>query len=456
MLGAEPSLTIIITVFNQQHFVQRAVQSCLIQQIQNLEIIVIDDGSETAIYLPDVQLPAGAQLKLFRQVNGGVASARNFGIEKATGDFIKFLDCDDELLPDCCAAQLASVTVARQQLSIIGYRVQQGGRWVEGVPKFDRFFTAVLQGNVAPLHAFMYRKCDIQAIGGFDETERTRAAMEDYDFHLRLAMSGVIAVTVHQCGVLYHRLPQSRSSDTRKVHQANIRILVSAIDHFLVAGKMALTDSIDSSWRNTDLAEAILTGIVQQAVQSQDYQGFLPVLVKLQQKLSILESSSAYQLQWQAKCRLAATNNVDQQQFWRQILLMLEQTKLPDSRLSQPGYWFRPQAPALAAHFFDGILLAQTLACARKSKGLWLWGPGVWGDYWLSMLSAIQVTPCGFIDSQAKQGDSYQQLPCLQLDDIPSAKLQHIIICSRDSYVSILQVLNSRQLGHLALHYVTL
>jgi hypothetical protein len=72
------------------------------------------------------------------------------------------------------------------------------------------------------------------------------------------------------------------------------------------------------------------------------------------------------------------------------------------------------------------------------------------------MLSAIQVTPCGFIDSQAKQGDSYQQLPCLQLDDIPSAKLQHIIICSRDSYVSILQVLNSRQLGHLALHYVTL
>lgn len=456
MLGAEPSLTIIITVFNQQQFVQRAVQSCLIQQVNNLEIILIDDGSETEIYLPDVQLPAGVQLKLYRQQNGGVASARNFGIEKATGDFIKFLDCDDELLPDCCVAQLASVSAARQQLSIIGYRVQQGGRWVEGVPKFDQFFTAVLQGNVAPLHAFMYRKCDIKAIGGFDETERTRAAMEDYDFHVRLAMSGVTAVTVHQCGVLYHRLPQSRSSDTRTVHQANIRILINAIDHCLVSDTEAFTNSIDSTWHNTDLAEALLTGIVQQAVQSQDYQGFLPVLVKLQQKLSICESSSAYQLQWQARSRLAATTNAEQQQFWQQVLCLLEQTKLPDCRLSQPGYWFRPQAPALAAHFFDGVVLAQALASASTSTGLWLWGPGVWGDYWLSMLSAIQVTPCGFIDSQAKQGDSYQQLPCLPLDDIPPEKLQHIIICSRDSYISILKVLNSRQLGHLALHYVTL
>jgi len=456
MLGAESSLTIIITVFNQQHFVQRALQSCLIQKVKNLEIILIDDGSHPAIYLPDVQLPQGIQLKLYRQANGGVASARNFGLKMASGDFIKFLDCDDELLPDCCLAQLASVAADRPQLSIIGYRVQQGNRWVEGVPKFDQFFTAVLQGNIAPLHAFMYRKCDIMAIGGFDVTERTRAAMEDYDFHLRLAMNGVTAVTVHQCGVLYHRQPQSRSSDTQQVHQANIRILLSAIDSCLFSGSTEFTQIIDSTWQNTDLAEAILTGIVQQAVQSQDYQGFLPVLAKLRSKLSVSESFSAYQLQWQAKSRLASTDNTDQQQFWQHILLLLDDPKMPNCRLSQPGYWFRPQSPTLAAHFFDGILLAQTLNSASKSQGLWLWGPGVWGDYWLSMLAAMQVTPCGFIDSQAKQGASYQRLPCLQLDDIPREKLQHIIICSRDSYVSILNVLNARQLGHLALHYVTL
>ncbi|MBU1312262.1 MAG: glycosyltransferase family 2 protein [Gammaproteobacteria bacterium] len=456
MSEADPLLTIIITVFNQQHFVQRALQSCYLQQVENLEILLIDDGSEPAICLPNDLVPNGVRLRLLRQANGGVASARNFGIKQARGRFIKFLDCDDELLADCCSAQLSSMAFDRARLSIIGYRVVQGARWVEGVPKFDQLFTALLQGNVAPLHAFMYRTSDVLAIGGFDESERTRAAMEDYDFHLRLAMFGVSAVTVHQCGVVYHRQKLSRSSNNNIVHQANIRILLNAVDHFLAVDTADSGNYVGSTWSKPDAYEAILTGIVQQAVQSNDYQNFLPILQKLRQLNGAFESISSYQLQLQAHSRQALTVDVNQQQFWQLVLNILPKLSVPVDRMSQPGYWFRPQSPALAGHFFDGILLAKAISQASQSQGLWLWGTGVWGDYWLTMLAAVNKTPLGFIDSYAEPNDTYKSLPCLRPESVPKEQLHHIIICSRDSYMTIADWLNARNMGQHVLHYVTL
>lgn len=438
-------LSIIITVYNQQDFLERAIFSCLTQKVEGLEIIVVDDGSIVPIVLPEFTLPESTSLHLLRKENGGVASARNLGLAHAKGAYLKFLDCDDELLPDCCSAQLSSVNVTRAELSIIGYRVTQGDKWVEGISKFDSLLPALLQGNVAPLHSFMYRAEDVHAINGFDQTDRTLLAMEDYDFNLRLALRGIKAITVHQVGVLYHRQGVSRSSDTRKVHQANVRILLYAIESILTAEiiQACLLD--------------VLQGIAQLAVQSQDFKSFLEILPKLKDLKVGSSALMAAKFELQVESRLTSAKNTDEQQFWRlqSELLSLAELNTAES-LCQPGYAYRPASPPLAAHYFDGVLLAAALAQAIESKGLWLWGKGVWADYWLSMLNSFGIQPLGFIDSYAEDGDEYNNLPCMKLSRIPEHRLHNVIICSRDSYFTIRQLLAEQKLEKIILHYVTI
>jgi GT2 family glycosyltransferase len=440
------SLSIIITVFNQQHFLERALRSCITQQVDRLEILVIDDGSEPEIFLPNVGRVDGVSVRLLRKANGGVASARNLGIWEAKGTFLKFLDCDDELLPDCCSAQLASIRSELPELSIIGYRVQQGMKWVEGVPKFDGLIPALFQGNLAPLHAFLYRSKDVRAIGGFDQTERTLETMEDYDFNLRMALRGVIATTIHRTGVVYHKQLGSRSADTQKLHQASIRIIDYALEEILqgrVEHEPCLLD--------------ILHGVILHAVQSQDYRSFLPLIPRLK---SIKTSSSLLlinKLQWQVQGRLALAKSAEESMFWQQVLDLAQQSELESEQLlNPPSYSLRASGPLLAVHYFDGILLGRVLAKSIQSKGLWLWGTGVWADYWLMMLGSFDITPKGFIDSAATTNMNYKNLACYQLDQIPPEQIEHVIICSRDGYQAILAAMTERNMADRVLHYVTL
>ena len=90
-------ISVIIPAYKQEQYLPDAIESCLTQLVKPDEIIVVDDGS------PDrtAEIAAKYPVKLIRQVNKGLASARNAGIMNATGDWILPLDSDDILLDDC-------------------------------------------------------------------------------------------------------------------------------------------------------------------------------------------------------------------------------------------------------------------------------------------------------------------------------------------------------------------
>lgn len=91
-------ISLIIPTYNRADFIAVAVKSALAQTYLNFEIIVVDDGSTdtTEEVVAALKHP---QLFYFKQANAERAAARNFGIQKATGDYITFLDSDDFLLP---------------------------------------------------------------------------------------------------------------------------------------------------------------------------------------------------------------------------------------------------------------------------------------------------------------------------------------------------------------------
>ena len=101
----EPSISVVIPAFRAERTIQRAMDSVLAQTKPASEIIVVDDGS------PDNQAAIvsqyGPPVILLRQANGKTAVARNTGIERATGDFVAFLDADDYWEPEKLERQLA-------------------------------------------------------------------------------------------------------------------------------------------------------------------------------------------------------------------------------------------------------------------------------------------------------------------------------------------------------------
>ncbi len=90
-LATSPLFSVIIPVYNREHFIARAIESVLKQTFRDFELIVVDDGSTDNT--PNIA--AKYPLTLIRQPNRGVAAARNMGIKVARGKIIALLDSDD-------------------------------------------------------------------------------------------------------------------------------------------------------------------------------------------------------------------------------------------------------------------------------------------------------------------------------------------------------------------------
>ena len=92
-----PFFSIIIPCYNRAGIIERALKSLSIQTFQDFEIIIIDDGSTDNSKEIIAPYLTNSQVNYYYQDNEGVCSARNFGAKKAKGEYLIFLDSDDEV-----------------------------------------------------------------------------------------------------------------------------------------------------------------------------------------------------------------------------------------------------------------------------------------------------------------------------------------------------------------------
>lgn len=91
-----PLVTVIIPAYNTEKYINKCLMSVLHQTHGNIEVIVVDDGSQDALYkVVEKYVVMDDRVELIRQDNKGAAGARNTGLKKAKGDYIFFLDSDD-------------------------------------------------------------------------------------------------------------------------------------------------------------------------------------------------------------------------------------------------------------------------------------------------------------------------------------------------------------------------
>ena len=98
----EGKVSIIIPAYNVENYIGRGVSSALSQTYEDIEVVVVDDGSSDGTWSALQTYSADSRVVLSRQENSGVSRARNHALNLATGDYVIFLDSDDWLEPEAC------------------------------------------------------------------------------------------------------------------------------------------------------------------------------------------------------------------------------------------------------------------------------------------------------------------------------------------------------------------
>lgn len=219
-----PLASVVVPVYNGERFLAEALDSCLVQDYEPFEVIVVDDGStdDTARIAKRY-----ARVQYVFQRNRGLPAPYNSGIAVAQGELIAFLDADDLWPSDRLTLQVGY----HLEHPDVGYTVGRHRAFLEpGVTRpvwlRERFLTADEVGYFPG--TLMARKDVFEAIGGFRERYRGAAGA---DWFVRAKDAGIRkAILPHR--LLYRRIHESNMSSGESKHlNANIlRILKESLD----------------------------------------------------------------------------------------------------------------------------------------------------------------------------------------------------------------------------------
>ena len=131
-------VSIIVPVYNMEPFVAQGLSCLTGQTYENLEIIVVDDGSTDKSFSAAKKMQeADGRIKLFRQENSGPGPARNFGLAHATGAYVYFADVDDTLVPSAIEIMVNAMERETADLVVCGFELFDGEQVTKIVYKAD-------------------------------------------------------------------------------------------------------------------------------------------------------------------------------------------------------------------------------------------------------------------------------------------------------------------------------
>mgnify|MGYP001623585951 CR=1 FL=1 len=218
-------ISVIIPTYNRAHLIQRAIESVEKQTYNDLEIIVVDDGStdNTEEALKQLKYKNIRYIKL--KENGGACKARNIGIALAKGEYVAFLDSDDEWQFDKLEKQYNFLIKNQAQIVTCNYWYVKGESkklFIDSKHKAMIELHELLDKNCITTGAILVKKNFIKSLGGFDEK---MPRYQDWEFVLRAAKFERIFLLNEPLLTLYFQEKSiSNSTTMEKKYMALLRM----------------------------------------------------------------------------------------------------------------------------------------------------------------------------------------------------------------------------------------
>ena len=228
-MAAPPRITAVVTTHNRCEHAVRAVRSVLEQEPQVVEVFVCDDGStDHTGYRFEKWARDEPRLRYHRfdPPRGGPGPGRNLAIEGATGDWIAFLDDDDEWLPGKIAAQATYLhDTGHDLVATNAIRTSGSLYFPELEVAFEPTRRELLHVNPVIISSAVVRRSLLQMIGGFADFAWLRRGPLDYDTWLRLSDAGARLLVLPDPLVRYDDPADDRlSSSALRIQRDLMRI----------------------------------------------------------------------------------------------------------------------------------------------------------------------------------------------------------------------------------------
>jgi alpha-1,3-rhamnosyltransferase len=221
-------VSVIMPAFNHELYIGEALQSIGDQTHENIELIVVNDGStdRTAeIIAAYMKKNGGKNIKYLNKPNEGVCKTLNKGLEMSSGDYIAFLASDDLWLPERLAIQLEfmennkNIGMVFADTWLLDSTSKTNSKWSDYKPQIKKYFkngiqnkdiyTLLLTQPLVPALTVLIRRRILLEVGFFDED----LVYEDHDLWLRIARHYPLGY-IHQPLAFYRIHGANRSNDT--------------------------------------------------------------------------------------------------------------------------------------------------------------------------------------------------------------------------------------------------
>lgn len=264
-------ISVIIPCYNSESFVGRAINSVFNQSYRDVELLLINNNSTdgTIQVLEHYKNLYPAQIKIFDELKKGAPAARNKGLYEANGEWIQFLDADDELMPDKLEIQLnlASTTNADIIAGQSVFEYTENGKAIRELRKSDiDVWKGLIRSQLGITSSNLWRKKSLLDVDGWDES---LTSSQEYDLLFRLLKSGKNVCFDPSLNTIVYRMDDSISKSTNK--DRLIRIVQNRINLRLKI-KEYLKERNELTQEINQVADVyIYNGLMEKAIDLPEY-----------------------------------------------------------------------------------------------------------------------------------------------------------------------------------------
>jgi glycosyltransferase involved in cell wall biosynthesis len=249
-------VSIVIPCYNSEAFVRRAIDCALSQTHLNCEIILVDNNSSdgTLAILESVASQHPDRVSVFQEAKRGAPAARNKGLAEAKGEWIQFLDSDDEILPDKIAHQM-QVAVSSAYDLIVGNRIKQkfrNGELEKRTLNADtaNVWKALIESKLNSTSAMLWKKKTLLDVNGWNE--KWIYSSDEYELIFRMLQNDARVGFCDAIETIVHAREESvnRSTDDEKLTKilsSSVRLRCDIHNYLKASGK--LTKELDQAFK---------------------------------------------------------------------------------------------------------------------------------------------------------------------------------------------------------------
>ncbi|MCZ4284978.1 MULTISPECIES: glycosyltransferase family 2 protein [Gammaproteobacteria] len=225
-MNDQPLVSVVIATYNMGQYLPEAIDSVLAQRWENLEVIVVDDGSTDDTPEQMKRFEGNGRVRYLPTENRGQPKAKNRGLKEANGDFIAFCDADDIWHPEKLSVQMPLFEVQNTGVvySEVSY-IDQNGKTIDKPQPYERYSGEVTNHliikNFVPFGTAVIRRECLEKNGYFDEDLPMGI---DWDLWLRYSMDWRFQYTEEKT-YIYRIWPGQMSKNYRGRYDNAFRIL---------------------------------------------------------------------------------------------------------------------------------------------------------------------------------------------------------------------------------------